>query len=193
MRWVRFVIAIIALLLIVGVMVPVDRLPMPVQQRLGPYNVIRFVQNLTAGPEVIQITGAVASSELPGHPASHVFEQNNLLTHWSEGVPGPGIGESISVTFDGPATISRIIVYNGASEPNYLNETRPREVEILYLRADGTQTAETIQLRDEPERQEHRLAEGRDAMRMTFTIRSVWQSAGGDNTSITLIELFGKR
>lgn len=94
------------------------------------------------------IISATSSSELYenniNYSASNVLD-GNPATAWCEGANGYGIGESITLTFDGTYQVSNINILNGyhKSTDLYYKNSRPSEISLEF--ADGS---ENIQLTD---------------------------------------------
>lgn len=53
-------------------------------------------------------------------------------TAWCEGVPGPGLGETITLHIDGGSSFQRLLIGNGYGKSNksYRQNNRPRMIEI---------------------------------------------------------------
>jgi hypothetical protein len=63
------------------------------------------------------------------------------LTAWCEGVPGPGIGETITLRIDDGASFRRLLIANGygKSRASFQRNGRPKLVEITTDKSPPTQ------------------------------------------------------
>ena len=108
-----------------------------------------FVEDITVIQDVLQIS----SAKIRDADASSYLEESaynivhmpgkaidgDLTTGWVEGVSGQGIGETITVYFDGAYLVSGIEIYAGyqKSDDLYHKNSRPKEVYIAFSDGSG--------------------------------------------------------
>ncbi|CAN5361899.1 hypothetical protein BH23ACT9_BH23ACT9_16290 [soil metagenome] len=63
-------------------------------------------------PSGLRLNSAVASSSLPDHPPSMAID-GDPATAWTEAAEGPGTEEWIEVVLEQPASILRVLIWNG--------------------------------------------------------------------------------
>ncbi len=106
------------------------------------------------------IVNASASSELDesdlglDHSAAMAFD-GTLTNAWCEGVSGYGEGEWVKLELDSPCAISSMEIYAGYHKSNqlYYENSRPKEILVVFEEPDGNTTSETIVLEDKFEMQ----------------------------------------
>ena len=141
-----------------------------------------------------------ASSTLPpgktvDYRASHIVDGS--LLSWSEGSPGPGIGETIDVAFDGPITLRYVTIKNGYGDLKYWQANN--RVKTLQVIARGSGDTRTLHLEDTPEFRSYSLipisGNAGDAARLgyprdsafVFRIVDVYPGDSWDDTCIAEI------
>ena len=97
-----------------------------------------------AGHNFYTSTSALAEYGME-HSADRAFD-GDITTAWVEGVSGNGVGEAISVAFDGTYWVNGFRIYAGyhKSEDLYYKNSRPSEITLSF--SDGT--VQSFTLRD---------------------------------------------
>jgi hypothetical protein len=125
-----------------------------------------------------------ASSFLPAHPPKDAFDLDPA-TFWATGPVANGVGAVLTVTFQAPVDLGKIIFTSGNSA-DFAGQPRPKKLHLSYS-GGGTDLA----LADTPNPQTVSL----NAPKVTsaqIAIQEVWQSATGHSCSIAEIEFFAK-
>jgi len=115
----------------------------------------------------------------PGNLVDH-----NPATAWVEGVPGDGIGQWVSLTFDYPMKFSRIFIHSGycKSKDLLLKNNAPRTIRII------TEAGEhTVNLERTIEQQTIRLPSPVASRWIKFEIKSVYPGSKYRDTAISEI------
>lgn len=138
---------------------------------------------------------ANATSSLPpeglrNYSAENLADNENL-TSWAEGAPGPGIGESVTLTLPKPAKIARMGLVNGYAATQELYEANNRVKRLNVRVNDGN--AFSITVPDERLTTEHfyfDLPEPHNAVKsVTLTIAEVYKGAQFDDTCLSDVVL----
>lgn len=131
-----------------------------------------------------------ASSTLKSQGANNYGVQNlsnlDVLSAWSEGVTGYGIGETITGTVDGAVSgIYGIRIINGYSKSKsaYYNNSRVKE---LLVYKNGTPVAK-LQLKDIPDAFQEFDMPLSSGDKITFEIVDVYKGKKYDDTLLTLL------
>lgn len=138
------------------------------------------------------IVNASASSELDesdlglDHSAAMAFD-GTLTNAWCEGVSGYGEGEWVKLELDSPCAISSMEIYAGYHKSNqlYYENSRPKEILIVFEEPDGNTTSETIVLEDKFEMQVCSFEMIHYASSVTIYIQSTYPGTTFDDTLIT--------
>ncbi|MBQ1367462.1 MAG: zinc-ribbon domain-containing protein [Firmicutes bacterium] len=138
------------------------------------------------------IVNASASSELDesdlglDHSAAMAFD-GTLTNAWCEGVSGYGEGEWVKLELDSPCAISRMEIYAGYHKSNqlYYENSRPKEILVVFEEPDGNTTSETIVLEDKFEMQVCSFEMIHYAASVTIYIQSTYPGTTFDDTLIT--------
>ena len=135
--------------------------------------------------EAINAIGAEATSSVGDHDPGKLIDGASN-TYWAEGAAGPGIGEIITIHFERPTDLDKVLITAGASgDDPFLSQPRPKSLHIVYDNGRGLDLA----LRDEAEPKEYDLEGAEGVTSMQIQIAEVYPSAqGGENTSISEIE-----
>ncbi len=140
--------------------------------------------------DIANIRGADATSYLDEskYHILHLPERaidGDLATGWAEGVSGQGIGESITVYFDGMYLVSGIKIYAGYQKNNdsYNKNSRPKEVYVEF--SDGS--GESCILKDMNDVQNMKFASSVITDSITLRIDSVYPGDEYEDTVITEI------
>ena len=101
-----------------------------------------------SGPQFVDAISYCASSALAPQDGSTYGPKNltdgNPATAWCAGVPGDGIGQTLTILIDGGAAFRRLLISNGAgkSSQTYANNGR---IKTLEISSDaGTQTTASL-------------------------------------------------
>jgi hypothetical protein len=140
--------------------------------------------------EIVNPVGADATSAAPGHDAGLLIDGASN-TYWSEGVPGPGIDQIITVRFAGPVDLDKIIITSGASgDDPFLSQPRPKVLHIVYDNNRGMD----LTLDDDGSAISYDLEGATQVTRVDLQIAEVYPSAeGGENTAISEIEFRSRK
>ena len=138
------------------------------------------------------IAKASASSELDesdlglDHSGAMVCD-GTLTNAWCEGVSGYGEGEWVKLEFDGSYAISSMDIYAGYHKSNqlYYENSRPKEILIVFEEPDGSTTSETMVLEDEFEMQICSFEMIHYASSVTIQIQSTYHGTTFEDTLIT--------
>jgi hypothetical protein len=138
--------------------------------------------------EPVKATSARASSAARGHAASNVID-GVKDTAWSEGVPGLGVNQSVTILFGRRVSIDRIGITPGASdnEKKFRAESRPRQIRVEF--ADGRQ--QVVTLTDTPTFQQFDIA-ATDIDRVRLVVIATFPGQSGQDTSIAEVEFWSK-
>ncbi|MCD8144042.1 MAG: zinc-ribbon domain-containing protein [Oscillospiraceae bacterium] len=140
-----------------------------------------------APANTVAISAVTATSALSEynmtHSASRICD-GNLSTAWVEGVDGNGIGESVTITFDG----SCLEINAGYQKSSDLYEKNARPSELLLTFSDGT--TETVWLEDVNATQTIVLSQARETSSVTLTIQSVYTGWKYEDTVISEVAFF---
>lgn len=181
MRLLRAVVALAVILAAVGVIGP-WREPV-VGWVTDQYERVRRI--VAPNYEMVNPSGVTASSELPDHQASATIDGFDN-TWWTEGSPGDGTGETLTITFAEPTDLARIGFLAGAPGEAAPAHGRPRELVITW---DGG--GAELELSNTAEFQDFAV----DAAQITqlqIRIDSVWPAVDSTDMAITLIRFFIK-
>lgn len=138
------------------------------------------------------IVNASASSELDesdlglDHSAAMAFD-GTLTNAWCEGVSGYGEGEWVKLELDSSYAISSMEIYAGYHKSNqlYYENSRPKEILVVFEEPDGNTTSETIVLEDKFEMQVCSFEMMHYAASVTIYIQSMYPGTTFDDTLIT--------
>lgn len=132
------------------------------------------------------LSSVEASSEL-GMSGGQNFTASNLIQcnfhSWSEGVDGPGIGESIRYTFNQPVSIKTLGVVNGCGDLKFFHKNN--RVKTLVVTNENGESR-TINLRDTFAVQNCSMEE-LDGAVFDFTIQEVYPGTQFDDTCLTAL------
>jgi hypothetical protein len=125
-----------------------------------------------------------ATAQETGHPAadaSDEFFNTYWLAPWTT-APEP----ALTMTFDHPVTIKKLILYNGANG-NYIADGRPSSLHLVF----SNQESFTITPQDSAQPQTFSIDHAVLVKSVEFQITAIYQGSSGSNVAITEIELFG--
>lgn len=133
-------------------------------------------------------SSTLAQKDIIHYPKRTV--DNDLSTAWSEGVDGPGLGETIDFGFDTFFDISSIKIWNGyhKSERLYFANNRPKRI---LVEVSSSEDSFTIELQDIMEPQIINLPKPISTNHVSFTIEDVYYGNSFDDTCITDVKFFG--
>lgn len=140
--------------------------------------------------EAVRPVAATASSSAPGRDPMWLIDgiRNSF---WADGVDGPGIGESITITFAEPTDIDRIGITPGATETpeQFIAQPRPRELHIVFegdeVRSDDITVADSSDFQDFD-------VGGRGVTRVVIEIRAAHLGTEGHDLAIAELEFYVK-
>lgn len=121
------------------------------------------------------------------HTADRVLD-GSLDTAWAEGVPGYGVGQSITLVFDGEYQISGLNIWAGyhKSEDLFYKNTRPQQIRVIFT--GGMEM--TYSLQDVMRKQTLYFDAPVVTDAVTILIESVYPGTVYEDTVISEITLF---
>jgi len=137
---------------------------------------------------------ASASSELPPSNAGDYRPERandgEPKTAWCEGAPGPGVSQSLTLSFDPPMAVTAVTILPGygKSPAVFQANARPRRVRIEA----GTAPALERELRDAFEPQRLELVAIPPAASVKLTVLSVWPGRRFEDLCISEIFTEGR-
>lgn len=138
---------------------------------------------------IIDVTATTTLSEgkLVHYPERII--DGDITTAWVEGAEGNGYGETITLEFDAPFSVTSFKIYSGyqLDEKRYYNNARPEEMTVSF--SDGT-TA-TVYIYDMMGAQEIVFDSEIETRYISFTIDSVYSGSKCTDTCISEIEIYG--
>jgi hypothetical protein len=141
-----------------------------------------------ARPDLAQIHafGSKASAQLPAHPGPAAVD-GFTNTYWQAADNVPTREPLLTLTFDQPVTINRIIIRIGATAA-FQKLDRPSVLHIVY----DTGKVEDLTTKDTPDPQTLTVKNGAQVKSMTIQVTGLFRSAGATDMAITEIEFYGK-
>ena len=129
---------------------------------------------------------SVYSGEYSYLPA--LIRDGDLTTAWVEGVSGQGEGESITIRFDVPCSLSGFSIHAGyhKTESLYQKNSRPKEIELTF--SDGSSCRVTLEDRMAP--QTVTLSAPVETDSLTIRLVSVYPGTAYTDTAISEIVPF---
>ena len=133
------------------------------------------------------VTQVTASSTLVQSPYSYAPENitdGDRSTAWVEGAGGNGIGENVTLTYDGTYLMQGFRIRNGYQKKSdlYTKNARPKTIELIF--SDGS--AQEFGLADSGlTEQEIRLSAPVNSSSVTLVIRDVYPGTKYEDTAIT--------
>ena len=133
------------------------------------------------------VTQVTASSTLVQSPYSYAPENitdGDRSTAWVEGAGGNGIGENVTLTYDGTYFMQGFRIRNGYQKKSdlYTKNARPKTIELIF--SDGS--AQEFGLADSGlTEQEIRLSAPVNSSSVTLVIRDVYPGTKYEDTAIT--------
>ena len=133
------------------------------------------------------VTQVTASSTLVQSPYSYAPENitdGDCSTAWVEGAGGNGIGENVTLTYDGTYLMQGFRIRNGYQKKSdlYTKNARPKTIELIF--SDGS--AQEFGLADSGlTEQEIRLSAPVNSSSVTLVIRDVYPGTKYEDTAIT--------
>ncbi|SDG43973.1 hypothetical protein SAMN05216553_10877 [Lentzea fradiae] len=126
-----------------------------------------------------------AAQELPDHPASFAMD-NDKGTFWA--APTDPKTAALTIQFDHATDLRRMIVYSGDPK-KFLGTQRPQRLTLVF----DTGKTHDVTLTDQPDQQEHAIANGDGVRQVQVLVAGVYPSAESTDTVISEIELFEKQ
>lgn len=133
------------------------------------------------------VTQVTASSTLVQSPYSYAPENitdGDRSTAWVEGAGGNGIGENVTLTYDGTYLMQGFRIRNGYQKKSdlYTKNARPKTIELIF--SDGS--AQEFGLADSGlTEQEIQLSAPVNSSSVTLVIRDVYPGTKYEDTAIT--------
>jgi hypothetical protein len=140
----------------------------------------RFLPHLNP----VRPTAESANSFLPAHPPKDAFDLDPA-TFWATGPAANGVGAVLTVTFQAPVDLGKIIFTSG-NAADFPGQPRPKKLHISYSGGGAD-----LSLVDTPKPQTVSL-NAPNVTSAQIAIQEVWQSATGHSCSIAEIEFFAK-
>lgn len=137
------------------------------------------------------ISSITASSVLTDSLSTHYARlicDGNTSTAWTESVDGPGIGEFITIKFNGTYKMTNMRIYAGYQKTAVLYRANNRPKQITLTFSDGSQQVYT--LTDQENAQTIKLDQAVDTQSVKITIDSVYKGTKYDDTCISEVELY---
>jgi hypothetical protein len=139
-------------------------------------------------PQLAQIHAfaTTASAAVAGHPGTNA-DDGFTNTYWEAVDNVPTQQPLLTLTFDHPVAIQRLIVRLGSSD-NFQSVDRPETLHLVY----NTGQVEDITTKDTPDAQTLTVNHGAGVTHMTIQVTGLYRSAGATQMAITEIEFYGK-
>jgi hypothetical protein len=139
-------------------------------------------------PQLAQIHAfaTTASSAVAGHPGT-AADDGFTNTYWEAADNVATQQPLLTLTFDHPVTIQRLIVHLGSSD-NFQSVDRPETLHLVY----GNGEVEDITTKDSPDGQTLTVNHGVGVTHLTIQVTSLYRSAGATQMALTEIEFYGK-
>lgn len=140
-------------------------------------------------PRSVKATAKASSVLAPAdayHPG-YLFD-GRLDFGWVEGVKGPGLGESMTLTFEQPVTITAVELWNGyqRSDDHFVKNARAKKVSIAV---DGAEPVE-LAVADKQGPQKLALAKPATTKTLTLTIREAYPGKKYDDLVLSELRLW---
>jgi hypothetical protein len=135
---------------------------------------------------------AAATSEDPSHPAASAIDGKSN-TYWSVAnrAPNGGVGQSITVTFNQPVTVTQLGFTVGAIDKpeDFLTQPRPSTVHVVLSGTGGAVVASRdITLPDDAKFHTFHVT-GRNVTTIQTQITGINQAAQGGGHQVSIAEL----
>jgi hypothetical protein len=139
-------------------------------------------------PQLAQIHAfaTTASAAVAGHPGT-AADDGFTNTYWEAADNVATQQPLLTLTFDHPVTIQRLIVHVGSSD-NFQSVDRPETLHLVY----GNGEVEDITTKDSPDGQTLTVNHGVGVTHLTIQVTSLYRSAGATQMALTEIEFYGK-
>jgi hypothetical protein len=138
---------------------------------------------------------ASATSEDPAHPATLAIDgKSNTFWAVNAKAASGGVGQSITISFDKPFTVSQLGFTIGAQDKpeNFLSQPRPSTAHVTMSNASGAAVgSKSITLSDNPKFQTVSVS-GKNVTKIQIQITGIYQATqgGGHQVSLTEVEFF---
>jgi hypothetical protein len=109
-------------------------------------------------------------------------------TGWMESVPGPGIGEWVSISFDKPITTDKLVVSPGWFDSRYWKDNN--RIKRMLITLDNY--TQFVDFQDSMTPQTVDLGKARTFSSATFTIAEVFATSKDNDTCIAEIEFWNE-
>ncbi|MFD5825205.1 NADase-type glycan-binding domain-containing protein [Lentzea sp. NPDC060358] len=133
----------------------------------------------------VRQSSIAAAQERPEHPAALAMD-NDKGTFWA--APTDPKTAALTIRFDHATDLRRMIVYSGDPK-KYLGSQRPQRLTLVF----DTGKTHDVTLTDQPDQQEHAIANGDGVTQVQVLVAGVYPSAESTDTVISEIELFEKQ
>ncbi|MDT0319374.1 NADase-type glycan-binding domain-containing protein [Streptomyces millisiae] len=150
------------------------------------------VRDRTSDPEALHPDEAGASSEAPDHPAGAAFDGLDNR-YWAPAEPGQAAGEYLQARFAEAVNLRSLIVTPGSSanRDEFIDQARPAVIALTIVDADGGETREEIDLRDEPGPQTFEVSAS-DVVSVTLTVEAGYGEDADHHLAVAEVEFFGR-
>ncbi len=140
-------------------------------------------------PRSLNATAKASSVLAPAdayHPG-YLFD-GRLDFGWVEGVKGPGLGESMALTFEAPVSITGIEVWNGyqRSDDHFKKNARAKKISVAV---DGIEPVE-FALKDVQGSQKLMLPKAVSTKSLTLTIKEAWPGTRYDDLVLSELRVW---
>lgn len=139
-----------------------------------------------------KITQVTASSTLVQSPYNYDagnITDGDLSTAWVEGASGTGIGENVTLTYDGVYQMQGFSIRNGYQKKSdlYTKNARPKTIELIF--SDGS--AQEFELADGGiAEQKIQLSAPVNSSSVTLVIKDVYPGTKYEDTAITEFSMY---
>jgi hypothetical protein len=176
-RWLRRLVALaaVAALVVTGIVL---------WPRL--VNLVDYLRDRAAKPVAVAPARAVATAQVPGHPATAAVDGLSNR-YWG----APRVGASVEFTFPRPFRLLSVVVHTGESprQEEFIREARPSVLDMVVTSADGASRTIPVVLVDKPGPQ--RTDTGiSDVVRIRLVVRAAAGLAEGRHIALGEVEFF---
>ncbi len=147
----------------------------------------RIRDHVTVTPTAVR-----ASSAAKGAAAGQVVDTFSNK-YWAPAPAGSGEGQWIEVDLPDPTRVVDLVIYTGVSadKKQFLEQARPREVQIAFTDDVGKVSTKVIKLRDEPGKQAFQFGQSR-VVKIRITLRTAYGATPTRRVAVAELEVFGR-
>ncbi|MGH9129664.1 MAG: NADase-type glycan-binding domain-containing protein [Acidimicrobiales bacterium] len=184
-RWVKRIIGLAIVAIVVLALVPGTNPIKTERQKL-----FGQVKALNGKPVTLYPSGAVATSSVPGHPATDAINLSDNIAWYSAPSSSGGTGQTITVSFASPTAVDRVGVISGAYQAAFDVESRPLGVALTFLDPAGkVVAAKEVELADVATFQQVAV-KATDVAKVKVQVLSVYRGAGNNGVAIASLQFF---